>query len=182
MRFETGIEQPTDVDEEKKAIYEPTIHYFKENYSLHGNTEVVDLLGARGTINKCNTEFFKRLKIDLSVTREIAITVLKYSIQMLRNHLYNSINTALILFQRFHWKKTFSFLSYFLNKKKYLVCCVFWQPLMQSSNPTVYICAIILCSKINLSSFIIHRYSCHSSVSIIPPFVLLTVLFDLKLH
>ncbi|KAJ4434474.1 hypothetical protein ANN_23036 [Periplaneta americana] len=57
VRFETAIEQPVAVHEEKKTIYDPTIQYFRDYYHIQGQIEVFGLLfGARGTIPKFSVE------------------------------------------------------------------------------------------------------------------------------
>ncbi|KAJ4450496.1 hypothetical protein ANN_01923 [Periplaneta americana] len=92
IRFETHADQPHEVDSEKKRIYEPTIPFYKDKYSL-SHIDVIGLMvGARGTIpsffaNKC-----KNLGLTNSIVKEIAISALKGSIQILRNHLYGSDN------------------------------------------------------------------------------------------
>ncbi|KAJ4437905.1 hypothetical protein ANN_13844 [Periplaneta americana] len=92
IRFETHADQPHEVDSEKKRIYEPTIPFYKDKYSL-SHIDVIGLMvGARGTIpsffaNKC-----KNLGLTHSIVKEIAISALKGSVQILRNHLYGSGN------------------------------------------------------------------------------------------
>ena len=92
IRFETHADQPHEVDSEKKRIYEPTIPFYKDKYSL-SHIDVIGLMvGARGTIpsffaNKC-----KNLGLTHSIVKEIAISALKGSVQILRNHLYGSDN------------------------------------------------------------------------------------------
>ncbi|KAJ4444029.1 hypothetical protein ANN_05818 [Periplaneta americana] len=92
IRFETHADQPHEVDSEKKRIYEPTIPFYKDKYSL-SHIDVIGLMvGARGTIpcffaNKC-----KNLGLTHIIVKEIAINALKGSIQILRNHLYGSDN------------------------------------------------------------------------------------------
>ncbi|KAJ4450983.1 hypothetical protein ANN_02418 [Periplaneta americana] len=92
IRFETHADQPHEVDSEKKRIYEPTITFYKDKYSL-SHIDVIGLMvGARGTIpsffaNKC-----KNLSLTHSIVKEIAISALKGSVQILRNHLYGSDN------------------------------------------------------------------------------------------
>ncbi|OQV15497.1 hypothetical protein BV898_10364 [Hypsibius exemplaris] len=50
IRFEANLSQPHDVDAEKKAIYEPTITFFRDCTGIQ-DWEVIGLLvGARGTI------------------------------------------------------------------------------------------------------------------------------------
>ncbi|KAJ4436694.1 hypothetical protein ANN_16826 [Periplaneta americana] len=69
-----------------------TIPFYKDKYSL-SHIDVIGLMvGARGTIpsffaNKC-----KNLGLTHSIVKEIAISTLKGSVQILRNHLYGSDN------------------------------------------------------------------------------------------
>ncbi|KAJ4451318.1 hypothetical protein ANN_02779 [Periplaneta americana] len=50
IRFETYKGQPADVHEEKRAIYVPTIPYYKDKYQLHDISVTGLMFGARGTI------------------------------------------------------------------------------------------------------------------------------------
>ncbi|KAJ4427585.1 hypothetical protein ANN_25233 [Periplaneta americana] len=89
VRFKTAVEQPVAVHEEKKTIYDPTIQYFRDYYHIQGQIEVFGLLfGARGTIPKFSVECLKSFGIPLNILKIIAIDVMKYSVQILRNHLY----------------------------------------------------------------------------------------------
>ncbi|KAJ4450711.1 hypothetical protein ANN_02141 [Periplaneta americana] len=98
IRFETHADQPHEVDSEKKRIYEPTIPFYEDKYSL-SHIDVIGLMvGARGTIpsffaNKC-----KNLGLTHSIVKEIAISAHKRSVQILRNHLYGSDNGNFKLF------------------------------------------------------------------------------------
>ncbi|KAJ4443740.1 hypothetical protein ANN_05518 [Periplaneta americana] len=92
IRFETHADQPHEVDSEKKRIYEPTIPIYKDKYSLSHFDVIGLMVGARGTIpsffaNKC-----KNLGLTHSIVKEIAISALKGSVQILRNHLYGNDN------------------------------------------------------------------------------------------
>ncbi|KAJ4447060.1 hypothetical protein ANN_09049 [Periplaneta americana] len=96
IRFETHADQPHEVDSEKKRIYEPTIPFYKDKYSLFHIDVIGLMVGARGTIpsffaNKC-----KNLGLTHSIVKEIAISALKGSVQILRNHLYGK-NTGILL-------------------------------------------------------------------------------------
>ncbi|KAJ4440121.1 hypothetical protein ANN_08258 [Periplaneta americana] len=92
IRFETHADQPHEVDSEKKRIYEPTIPFYKDKYSLSHIDMIGLMVGARGTIpsffaNKC-----KNLGLTHSTVKEIAISALKGSVHILRDHLYGSDN------------------------------------------------------------------------------------------
>ncbi|KAJ4445341.1 hypothetical protein ANN_07146 [Periplaneta americana] len=97
--FETHADQSYEVDSERKRIYEPTIPFYKDKYSL-SHIDVIGLMvGAPGTIpsffaNKC-----KNLGLTHSIVKEIAISALKGSVQILRNHLYGSDNGNFKIFQ-----------------------------------------------------------------------------------
>ncbi|KAJ4445153.1 hypothetical protein ANN_06954 [Periplaneta americana] len=89
VRFETAVEQTVAVHEENKTIYDPTIQCFRDYYHIQGQIEVFGLLfGARGTIPKFSVECFNSFGIPLNILKIIAIDVVKYSVQILRNHLY----------------------------------------------------------------------------------------------
>ncbi|KAJ4449899.1 hypothetical protein ANN_01305 [Periplaneta americana] len=92
IRFEAHADQPHEVDSEKKRIYEPTIPFYKDKYSLPHIDVIGLMVGARSIIpsffaNKC-----KNLGLTHSTVKEIAISALTGSVQILRNHLYGSDN------------------------------------------------------------------------------------------
>ncbi|KAJ4446795.1 hypothetical protein ANN_13493 [Periplaneta americana] len=68
VRFETEVEQPIAVNEEKKTIYDPTIQYFRDYYHV------------QGTIPKFSVECFKSFGIPLKIWNIVAIDVMKYSV------------------------------------------------------------------------------------------------------
>ena len=89
IRFETGGNQPEEVNLEKKAHYDSVIPYFKDKYKL-ADIEVIGLfIGARGTISLDFENF--RTKFDLSkeMRNSIALSVIKSSVQILQHHTYN---------------------------------------------------------------------------------------------
>ncbi|KAJ4438029.1 hypothetical protein ANN_13968 [Periplaneta americana] len=57
IRFETYKGQPEDVHEEKRAIYVPTILYYKDKYQLHDISVTGLMFGARGTIPNFSSQF-----------------------------------------------------------------------------------------------------------------------------
>ncbi|KAJ4431103.1 hypothetical protein ANN_19698 [Periplaneta americana] len=74
VRFETAVEQPVAVHEEKKTIYDPTIEFFRDYYHIQGQIEVFGLLiGARRTIPKFSVECFESFGIPLKFLKFIAI-------------------------------------------------------------------------------------------------------------
>ncbi|KAJ4432384.1 hypothetical protein ANN_21003 [Periplaneta americana] len=89
MRFETDEEQPAEVDNEKKNIYNPTIPYYLKKYQLK-ELEVIGLLvGARGTATLFTKDVFKRFGIPTSIIPIVTLAALKGSIALLKNHLYS---------------------------------------------------------------------------------------------
>jgi len=89
IRFEINQNQPEEVNQEKKSIYEPCIPDIQAKCKLK-NIEVIGLLlGARATIPKFFTDFCKRFKIEKTVIEEIGIEVLRGSSRILSNHLYD---------------------------------------------------------------------------------------------
>jgi uncharacterized protein YaaW (UPF0174 family) len=89
VRFETTIGQPKEVDEEKKAIYEPTVPFFEKKYTIENLTVIGLLFGSRGTLNKDYTYFRKKFKIPKLIDQVLVTSILKNSVSILRNHLYN---------------------------------------------------------------------------------------------
>ncbi|KAJ4449022.1 hypothetical protein ANN_00416, partial [Periplaneta americana] len=97
MHFETDEEQPAEVDNEKKNIYNPTIPYYLNKYQLK-ELEVIGLLvGARGTATLFMKDVFKRLGIPTSIIPIVTLAALKGSIALLKNHLYSKSNQVTFL-------------------------------------------------------------------------------------
>ena len=91
--METSVDQPQQVDAEKKQHYEPCIPYFQAQFKLN-NIEVIRLLvGARGTITTFFENFRKQFKIPKKVTEEIVIAVIRGSYQIYHNHVYHVTGT-----------------------------------------------------------------------------------------
>ena len=89
IRYETKSTQPDDVDKEKKLIYEDTTKYYKEKYQIN-SFEVIGLfIGARGTISKFFMNFCKRFKLGKDILHTISLTTIRFSVNILRNHLYS---------------------------------------------------------------------------------------------
>ncbi|KAJ4445440.1 hypothetical protein ANN_07245 [Periplaneta americana] len=72
IRFETYKGQPEDVHEEKRAIYVPTIPYYKDKYQLHDISVTGLMFGARGTIPNFSSQFCKTLGLHKSFLNELA--------------------------------------------------------------------------------------------------------------
>jgi len=94
IRFEFHINQPIEINIEKKQIYEPCIPDLKSKYNLH-SIEVIGLMfGARGTITHFYEDFRKRFGFGKDLTHKIVNTVLKGSCKILQNHIssHNNLN------------------------------------------------------------------------------------------
>ena len=87
IRFEISKTQPSDVHREKKAIYEPTIPYVLDKYNIENISVTGLFLGARGTITKLFVSWREKYKIEREVQEKMVITIIKYSVAILRNHL-----------------------------------------------------------------------------------------------
>jgi hypothetical protein len=91
VRFENHEGQALEVDQEKKAIYEPCIPYLLSNYNLL-HLDVIGLfIGSRGTIPKFFDEFRKSMNLPHSLTEDISLTVIRSSLHIHHNHTYNPI-------------------------------------------------------------------------------------------
>lgn len=89
VRFELNQDQPNSVNSEKQRIYEPTTTFFKMSYGLKEVKVIGLLIGARGTITSLFRDFCISFGIPSKLLKIIALSVLKQSIYILRNHLYN---------------------------------------------------------------------------------------------
>ncbi|KAJ4441256.1 hypothetical protein ANN_11110 [Periplaneta americana] len=77
IRFETYKGQPEDVHEEKRAIYVPTIPYYKDKYQLHDISVTGWMFGARGTIPNFSSQFCKTLELYKSFLNELALLIIR---------------------------------------------------------------------------------------------------------
>ena len=96
IRYE-GIEtQATDVDEEKRLIYEPYILDLKLKYRLAGfDVKVIGLyIGARGTIPKFFVDSCKCSSLPKDLMNRIVISVLKGSCSI--SHCHHTHNSPLL--------------------------------------------------------------------------------------
>lgn len=90
VRFEDNIDQPNAVNIEKQKIYQPTITYFKTKYDLDRIEVFGYLIGARGTIpNYFIKNFCNLFNVSTRLAKDIALSVLKGSIQIFRHHVYS---------------------------------------------------------------------------------------------
>jgi hypothetical protein len=92
IRFEQGKNHAEEVDVEKRGIYEPCVEDLARRYNIpREKWEVVGLLfGARAAIPSFVTSFFKRFGISLTLLDSLVPVILKHSIAILHNHLYNN--------------------------------------------------------------------------------------------
>jgi hypothetical protein len=90
VRFEVHDKQPQEVHEEKRAINEKTVNYYSESYNISKFQVYGLMIGARGTIPKHTQEFWTKFKLENNILNLISLTVVKYSISIIRNHLYRN--------------------------------------------------------------------------------------------
>lgn len=91
IRYEVNLNQPSEVDVEKKQIYEPTYEYFKQHFKI-SKMEVIGLfIGSRGTLSKFFVDFWKQYDLDRSFFKIIIHETLRGSIIIMRNHLYGKL-------------------------------------------------------------------------------------------
>ena len=90
IRFETSNSQPEEVNVEKKNIYEPTIPYFLTKYDVNKIIVTGLFFGARGTIAKDFVKWRGKYKLEKDIQTQIVTTIIKYSVAILRNHLYGA--------------------------------------------------------------------------------------------
>lgn len=92
IRFEFNENQPDEVNNEKKQIYEPCIPDLKSKYNLD-HIEVIGLMfGARGTITSFFNDFRKKFGLPKNLTTKLVNIILKGSCKILHNHIYNTSN------------------------------------------------------------------------------------------
>lgn len=89
VRYENDVNQETEVNEEKKRIYEPCVADIQAKVKLK-NIEVIGLfIGARGTITTHLKDFCTKFKIPNSIVEEIAIEAVRGSCRIYNNHIYD---------------------------------------------------------------------------------------------
>ena len=88
VRFECHIQQPSDVDIEKRNIYNPCVPDLCKKFQIK-SLEVIGLfIGSRGTITNFFEVFRKKFMLPKSVTKDILLSVIKNSVKILNNHIY----------------------------------------------------------------------------------------------
>ncbi|KAJ4452123.1 hypothetical protein ANN_03640 [Periplaneta americana] len=88
LRFEISATQPSEVNEEKKKIYEPTIQYLSAKYDIEKITVTGLFFGARGTIPKAFVKWREKYKLTRDLQDAIVTTIIKFSVAIFRQHLY----------------------------------------------------------------------------------------------
>lgn len=90
IRFEKDTRQADLVHQEKCDIYNPTINFYKSKFNVRTLSVIGLLFGARGTLVKNYIKFRKKFNLSKSLDYKITLSILKYSIYILRNHLYGT--------------------------------------------------------------------------------------------
>lgn len=92
IRMERDLNQAHQVDQEKRAIYEPCIPYLSAKYNIPlFNWSVTGLFfGARSSLPKFTYNFLKQLSISSFEIQKIISQILKDSLQIIQFHLYHS--------------------------------------------------------------------------------------------
>ncbi|KAJ4431205.1 hypothetical protein ANN_19802 [Periplaneta americana] len=88
IRFEISATQPSEVNEEKKKIYEPTIQYLSAKYNIEKITVTGLFFGVRGTIPKVFVKWREKYKLTRDLQDAIVTTIIKFSVAIFRQHLY----------------------------------------------------------------------------------------------
>ncbi|KAJ4446496.1 hypothetical protein ANN_13192 [Periplaneta americana] len=71
--------QTSEVNEEKKKIYEPTIQYLSAKYNIEKITDIGLFFGARGTIPKAFVKWREKYKLKRDLQDAIVNTIIKFS-------------------------------------------------------------------------------------------------------
>ncbi|KAJ4446423.1 hypothetical protein ANN_13119 [Periplaneta americana] len=90
IRFEISATQPSEMNEEKKKIYESTIQYLSAKYNIEKITVTGLFFGARGTIPKAFVKWREKYKLTRDLQDAIVTTIIKFSVGLaiFRQHLY----------------------------------------------------------------------------------------------
>ncbi|KAL1446241.1 hypothetical protein WDU94_000578 [Cyamophila willieti] len=91
VRFETGLSQAEDVNNEKRSIYEPCVQDLGRRYNIEDEKFKVKglLFGARGVIPSSTFKFLRDLGIPAKSIIDIGLKILKDSIRILNIHLFH---------------------------------------------------------------------------------------------
>ncbi|KAJ4438301.1 hypothetical protein ANN_14240 [Periplaneta americana] len=79
IRFQISATQSSEVNEEKKKIYEPTIQYLSANFNIEKITVTGLFFGARGTISKAFIKWREKYKLTRDLQDAIVTTIIKFS-------------------------------------------------------------------------------------------------------
>lgn len=90
LRWESNEEnQDTNINNEKRAIYEPTIPYFQQKYGISQWTVHGLWFGVRGTASPYLVNFFKSHRLKKNDLKNLCLTVLKDTLHIIQRHLYS---------------------------------------------------------------------------------------------
>ncbi|KAJ4448598.1 hypothetical protein ANN_10617 [Periplaneta americana] len=89
IRFEISATQPSEVNEEKKKIYEPTIQYLSAKCNIVKITVTGLFFVARGTIPKAFVNWRGKDKLTRDLQDAIVTTIIQFSVVIFRQHLYD---------------------------------------------------------------------------------------------
>ena len=91
VRFEQTVTQATDVDREKKALYEPCIADLSRRLQIDKDKfKVIGLLfGARGAVPSFTFDVLRNLGIPSKVILDVALKMLKDSVHIVNIHLFH---------------------------------------------------------------------------------------------
>ncbi|KAJ4448399.1 hypothetical protein ANN_10415 [Periplaneta americana] len=103
IRFEISATQPSEVNEEKKKIYEPTIQYLSAKYNIEKITVTGLFFGARATIPKASVKWREKYKLTRDLQDAIVTTIIKFSVAIFRQHLYG---VPIVLYACENWPLT----------------------------------------------------------------------------
>jgi hypothetical protein len=92
VRFEKSVDQPMEVDREKKNIYEKCASDLRQTLNLRDIEVLGIMIGSRGTITSFFENIRSRFSIPKSTIHDIVLTVLKGSCLIYNNHIYNNNN------------------------------------------------------------------------------------------
>uniref|UniRef100_A0A8D8W4U9 Uncharacterized protein n=1 Tax=Cacopsylla melanoneura TaxID=428564 RepID=A0A8D8W4U9_9HEMI len=84
------INEDTDINEEKRSIYVPTVPYFQEKYGITKWTVSGLWFGVRGTASPFLKNFFLTNNLQKRRLQEMCLTILKDTMNIIQRHLYST--------------------------------------------------------------------------------------------
>jgi hypothetical protein len=88
IRFEHNYgDQFTEVDREKKDIYEPCVADLRERYELSAITVQGLYFGARGTVTRAAADFLRKHQLPTSLLTDIVVSIINDSAHIIGCHL-----------------------------------------------------------------------------------------------